>query len=164
MPGFPGPTPPAGGTTIAAASPTLWPLVELRGTLMGPTTPYRIGPPGITGLGVAVKSADTDLAHDHGDWAAEDYEGPLTIGVPLILGTQGAATAVSAMTDYFVMRDVWMPSPTDLELHLQLPGIGHFYVVGRPRGLGDDFVRLKHGLVAALATFKANEPTITEVA
>lgn len=151
------------GDLIEARPSTDWPLVELRATLMGKGTGYLIGPPGIRGLGVKVKDADIDLAHDRGDHAAEDYEGPLQITVPLLIGSN-ESTAADAASGFVAMRAVWTASASDLELHLQLPGWGHIYVTGRPRGLDDDLVELEGGVVAALAHFKANDPTITVVA
>lgn len=161
MPGFSSSAtpPPAGGALIEAQPGIAWPLVELRGVLMGHNQTVRIGPPGVRGLGVTVKSVDTDLAHDHGDYPAEDFNGPLTLTVPLLFGAGAGATPSTAWSDYWAMRPVWSAGG-DEELHLQMPGVGHVYVIGRARGLDEDPIRLKSGLVAALATFKANNPTV----
>ncbi len=52
------------------------------------------------------------------------------------------------------LREAWAPSgSTNVELHLQLPGLGHRWLVGRSRGVKPTTERIRQGVAYALATF-----------
>lgn len=132
--------------------------LEMRLTLTGEGTAYRLGPQGIGGLGDTVKANDTPLAHAAGSYLGRDFEDTRTLTIDyLIVGTSPAA----AMTSYVALRTMWAPSQaTTLPLHFRLPGMGKQVVYGRPRGLVEDLTGQKFGLLRALATFVCGDPTI----
>ncbi len=136
--------------------------LELRTTLMGAGTSYKIGPQGISGLGEPnVKTSDTDLSHDDGTYLGRDYLEPRIITVDFSLV---GSTAAAAGTLLVGLKAIWVKSEaTDLPLHFQLPGIGKKVVTGRPRGLVEDTTQIRFGFVRALATFFCGDPTITSV-
>lgn len=137
--------------------------IELRTTLMGydsdfPIDHDRAG--SYTPLGdQAYKNQDVNLVHDDGAYAGQDFKGPLTFTFPLYFqGTQSqAGTAIQTM------RTTWAPSTSDLPLYHQIPGVGKFYVNGRPRGCNVDARGLEFGRVLFICMFVATDPTITEV-
>jgi len=52
------------------------------------------------------------------------------------------------------LREAWAPSGyADLELHMQLPGLGHCWLLGRPRGVQVDTARIREGVAFAMVTF-----------
>lgn len=135
--------------------------VELRTTLTGDGTPYALGPDGISGLGEpGIKSGtDTNLDHADGSYLGRDFTEDRIITVDYSLKNTSTAHAGELLVD---LKTMWAKSEaTDLELWLQLPGIGKFGVVGRPRGLMEDTRLIKHGYVRALATFFCGAPAMT---
>lgn len=134
--------------------------LELRTTLMGAGTSYKIGPQGIAGLGEPnVKTSDTELAHADGSYLGRDYLEPRTITVDFSLVASTPAAAGVLLVN---LKTVWAKSEaTDLALHFRLPGIGKKVVTGRPRGLVEDTTAIKFGFVRALATFYCGNPTIS---
>lgn len=147
------------GDLIEAQPADVWPLVELEGVLTGTGTPYDINPsPGIRGLGVPrPKTADSRYDGHHGTYGSPDFAGSRVITIPYAIGGVDPATAMNYFT---VLSEAWYPKTVDVELHLRLPGWGHVYLLGRPRGLDDDLVHLRSGEIAMLATFEALDPTI----
>lgn len=139
--------------------------VEIRALLTGAGTDFLLGEEGIGGIGdVEVKALDTDLGHDDGVYLGRDHNGPRTITVPYLIKKPGDPAAAGTAY-YSTLRPAWIKSEaTDLELHLQLPGIGHLMAVGRPRGLISDLTKQKFGLIRAFATFYCGDPTLTVVA
>ena len=132
--------------------------LELRGLLHGPGTRFH-WTGAWTGLGLpAVKTSDVDLQEDDGAYPGRDLLEARVLTFPV---GWGGSTPAAAMEDLATLSTAWAPSrSTELELHAMLPGWGHFYVVGRPRGLVEDLSRLKNGEGEALLTFHALDPTI----
>lgn len=131
--------------------------LELRGLLMGAGTIFDNGAGGWGGLGVpSPKTADVELEQGDGVYPGRDYTPARMLTFPLAWGGTDPATA---MDRFRTLCDAWETERTDeLELHMQLPGWGHFYVIGRPRGLAEDLSRLKSGEGAAMASFLATSP------
>lgn len=152
------------GEMITAAGPGLWPLVEIEGLLTGVGTPFTITPPGIGGLlARRVKAADVSLDGADGAYGSIDFEDVKVITVPYEIGTQETLTQAEALLAFLELGEAWAPQAVDIELHIQLPGIGHVYVVGRPRGLDDDLADVESGVCAGFATFHALEPAVITV-
>lgn len=137
--------------------------LELRTTLMGYGSNYRIDhqrAQSYTPLGdQGVKNQDVELVHDDGAYAGQELLGTLSFTFPLYFQGTAANAALAIQT----MRTVWAPSSTDLPLYHQIPGVGKFYVNGRPRGVNVDSRDIEFGTVRFLAFFVAHDPTITEV-
>lgn len=141
---------------------------ELRATLTGKGTLYGFDEQGITGLGVTVKSSDLPRQHAAGSYRGRDYADDHIVTIPYVISVNtgtDAEKAEAAGAAWVDLTELWAPSEsTDEELHLQLPGIGHVFFTGRPRGLVDDLRLLRVGVVRALATFFADpEMTIVSV-
>lgn len=131
---------------------------EIRTTLFGAGTNYKIDDENIAGLGTApVRSADVELFHEDGSYGSPDTYGPRVILLPLLFN--GTASQVGGWVKTW-QTTLWVKTSTDIPLYLQLPGYGKFYVNGRPRGFDVDLTNLKFGLVTAEATFVALDPTI----
>lgn len=131
--------------------------VEWFGILLGAGTDYIVADAGITGLGVPEpRTTDVPLDHADGAWLGRDYASTRVITIPVDM--VGTATHAAAL--YRQLAAAWAPTSTNGELHLRLPGFGHLWVAGRPRGLTDDLSKLHTGHVAALATFMCGDPTI----
>lgn len=133
--------------------------IELRSTLMGAGTVYRLR--GFSGLGEPpVRARDVELFGQDGSVAAPDYRGPRVIIVELAI--RGSSTA-AAFTALDTLETAWAPSTTDIPLFWQLPGMGKVSVNGRPRGLEvelDDSA-LFAGVIFCVGEFHALDPTIT---
>lgn len=135
--------------------------VELRGLLMGVGTIYQIGEEGIDGLGnPKAKTADADLDGQHGAFGSPDYMDVRVILIPLTILEDSAADAFNALK---LLSIAWEPVVEDVQLHLQLPGWGHIYFLGRPRSLDADTRYVKAGEVACIAEFHALDPEAIEV-
>lgn len=131
--------------------------VELDGMLLGAGTDVLIAEEGIGGLGVpAPKTSDVELAHADGAWLGTDLGGTRVVTVPFFI----AATPHYAAQLFDELAALWAPKTATSELHMLLPGFGHLWVRGRPRGLVDDLSRLRSGVVTALGTFFCGDPTI----
>lgn len=133
---------------------------EIRTTLLGYGTSYEMERPGPQGLGNKVKEKDVDLRHDDGSYAGPDRLDSRLLTIPIeIAGTASAAGAA-----FKTLNDtIWAHSTTDLQLHMQLPGFGKFYVYGRPRGVLEDMTNADFGIIRCQLFFKVNDPTITYV-
>lgn len=134
--------------------------VEWDATLHGRGTPYGIGKPGITGLGVpATKTTDVNLDGAPGAYGGRDYPGVRVITIPFHIEAEPAAAGIHFRN----LATLWVPTPDDRELHIRLPGFGHIKVSGRPRGFFDDLSLMSIGIIEAFATFWCGDPTITDV-
>ena len=137
-----------------------WQL-ELDGYLMGAgqTWDNDEGPwTGVVGLGVRAKDAEYDLAD--GDVLGTDTNPARLFTAPLIAHKLTVSDTFQQAED---LEALWSASATNQELHLQLPGLGHRYLVGRPRGAAIDLALVRTGTVRALVTFKAGDPTLYTV-
>lgn len=140
--------------------------IELRATLMGDGSNYPLDfdqrqqwmP---LGEG-STKTADVELLHANGSYGSDDFDGPLVFNFPFIID---ATTHATAETRAKTLREtVWATSSTDIPLYQKLPGIGKFYVMGRPRKpYVENRSEAQFGTIRVLATFVALDPTITYV-
>jgi hypothetical protein len=138
--------------------------VEIRALLTGEGTDFELGEEGIGGLDDLVEGKDTGLGHADGVYLGRDYNEPRTLTFPYEITKPGDPSMAGSLY-WGTLRPAWAKSEaTNLELHFQLPGIGHLMAVGRPRGLMPDLRLQKHGLIRALATFYCGDPTLTVVA
>lgn len=129
---------------------------SIRGVLMGVGTDYIFTKPGISGLGnPRSKTADVQLDGQDGAYASPEYMDVRTILIPLVISETTDTAAWNALK---ALKIAWMPSTSDLELHVQLPGWGHIYYLGRPRSLDDDCELVHDGVVTCIAEFLATDP------
>lgn len=129
---------------------------SIRGVLMGVDTDFIFGEAGISGLGnPRSKTADVQLDGQDGTYASPEYMDVRTVLVPLEISEATEAAAWNALK---ALKIAWMPSTSDLELHLQLPGWGHIYYLGRPRGLDDDCRNALEGCISCIGEFVATDP------
>lgn len=135
--------------------------VELRGNLYGATTGVDIDVAGIKGLGTpSPKTSDSSYDGQDGSAAAPDFLDVRVITIPFVVTAVGDAGTGMGGLDF--INDGWAPARdgVDQELHIQLPGIGHVYFIGRPRGVDDDLALLPKGsIVRAITRFDAIDPT-----
>lgn len=137
--------------------------VEIRGLLTGRGTTWRLGPKRIKGLGIAnVKTADVDLDGQDGTFGSPDYRGTRVLFVDYVIN---AATVDAAYDAFATLAAAWVPATANIQLHMRLPGFGHIYFTGRPRGLEDQSEdrRLLGGVLPCVAEFHALDPTIYTV-
>lgn len=136
---------------------------ELQGFLSGPGLDTRLGPNRIDGLGVPpMKTRDTELQGQHGSYPSPDFLGPRILIVDYLVNE---ATTGEGLTTFETMAAAWAPvtnGATLVEFHFRLPGWGHRYVRGRPRGLELVFNQARNlsGVFSVLAEFHALDPTI----
>lgn len=131
--------------------------VELNGLLTGLSTDYVLAPPGITGLGLAAaKTQDIDPAGQDGTVPNADFLAPRVILIPYNLNDH---ESTKALEDYATLETAFAPRVDTAELHIQLPGLGHFYFVGKPRSLELVLLDLKSGAISAIGEFLATDPT-----
>lgn len=135
--------------------------LEVQGLLHGPTTRFHWTGPW-TGLGLpAPKTNDVDLDDADGSYPGRDRLTSRVLTFPVGFG---GTTPAAVMDDLRTLSEAWTTVAVgQVELHAQLPGWGHFYVVGRPRGLVEDLTNLKGGEGLALLTFHALDPEIVFV-
>ena len=114
-------------------------------------------------FGVPVTDRDRKRDLAIGERAGRDTDGARLFSAPL--STAAAfLTEDQAITAAFELEQLFAASGVvDLELHLMLPGLGHRFLVGRPRGAELDLTDAHHGIVGALVFFKAHLPTLHEV-
>jgi hypothetical protein len=134
--------------------------VELRATLMGKGTHYRLDVRrgSVGGLfDIATKSSETAWAHADGSFVGEVFQAARTVTVALIVtgATQDAVAGRVA-----TLRTAWAPSHDDLPLWFKWPHFGKGYVVGRPIGLTVDYSRPLVRAVPVLGSFRVTDPTI----
>lgn len=134
---------------------------EIRTTLLGDGSSYPLDHSApIGGIGNQVKIQDVDLRHGDGSYGGTDRKAARVITIPILI--KGTASAVGSA--FKTLNDTtWALSTTDIPLYLQLPGIGKFYVNGRPRGVDEDLRWIDVGLIRCLLTFIALDPTVTYV-
>lgn len=129
---------------------------SIDGFLMGTGTAYLFGTNGIDGLGnPPTKTADVPLDGSDGIYASPDYMDarPLLLHIEIL-----EDTATDAFTNLAALAAAWSPTTTDVELHIQLPGFGHVYYTGRPRGLDDHCEDAPNGRIWCEAEFLATDP------
>lgn len=139
--------------------------VEIRALLTGEGTDFEFGPEGIGGLDELPVdgSGDVELDNEDGTYLGLDFTGPRTLTFPYEITKPGDPAAAGSLY-WATLRPAWAKSTSiDLELHMQLPGIGHLMFMGRPRGLVPDLTLQKHGLIRAFAIFHCGDTTITVV-
>jgi len=133
--------------------------LEINALLLGAGTDYQVDPTGVTGLGLPqTKTADTAYDGRDGSAGSTDFLDVRIISVPIrILGE----TPEAAYDDFLALLGAWAPArdAVDVELHIQLPGLGHIYFNGRPRGVTEDLSQLKNSDIGALCRFDALDPT-----
>lgn len=133
----------------------------LDGVTFGAGTNYFFGAAGIEGLGVPqAKTADVDLVGQDGAYASPDFMGVRAI---LIHFTINLTTATAALAAFDSLAAAWEPVTADVELHLQIPGRGEVYYLGRPRGLEADLTLLSEGVIDAIGDFRAMSPRAVTV-
>lgn len=110
-------------------------------------------------LGVRnTKTADVDLEHASGSYGSPDYTGPLVFTWPLIMQDTPSNLGTAAKT---LLETTWTASTSDLTLTANLPGVGDYSVVGRPRDPEVDLRNVQFGHVLALVTFVGLSGAIT---
>jgi hypothetical protein len=132
--------------------------VELNGLLMGATTEYQIDVAGIKGLGNApAKTADSQFAGRHGSSGAPDFFDVRMITIPIKVISD---TPEDAWASFGALLNAWTVATdgVDVELHIQLPGFGHNFYIGRARGCDDDQSLLKNSIIGGLCRFDALNP------
>jgi hypothetical protein len=107
---------------------------------------------------VTVKGAEVERDLGDGSVAGGDYVTSLTITVPILIVEDTEAEARDTLA---LAKAAWSPQGwTDVELHRQVAGV-HEYVVGRVKGLVPVMQYVAAGVIPALCTFRANDPTVT---
>lgn len=136
--------------------------VELNGLLTGAGTIYQLGDRGIDGLGVPkAKTQDVDLVQQHGAEAgAPDVMSVRVLLIPYVIVVDGLDNGWNALT---LLNIAWEPVAADVELHAQLPGWGHIYWTGRPRGLDIEAQYARTGEFTGIAEFHCLDPVHTVV-
>lgn len=121
---------------------------------------YLDGGTPLSGLGVPdAKTQDVVLNHANGVFANPDYLQMRSISIPVIIKD----TPSNAFSSFAALIAAWAPLTSDIDLAFQLPGWGKIYVLGRPRGLKDDFKVANRGVIRALLRFDCPDPTILPV-
>jgi hypothetical protein len=137
-------------------TPTADYQASINGLLMGAGTSFVIGAAGISGLGnPRAKSTDVQLDGQDGSFAGPDYMDVRTILIHIEIVQSSASAAYSLLGD---LKTAWFPSTTDVELHIQLPGLGHKYFIGRPRSLEEDMTDFPQGHISAIGEFVCLNP------
>lgn len=129
---------------------------SVSGLLMGASTPYQFGAGFIDGLGnPKVKTADVPLHGQEGSVGGPDYRGPRVFIFHLEILQDGAANAMDALT---LLKAAWLPTSEPIALHIQLPGLGHYFWMGFPDEVEADIKQLRSGRIQCLCTFRALDP------
>lgn len=129
---------------------------SIDGFLMGTGTAYVFGTGGIDGLGnPPAKTADVPLDGTDGIYASPDYMDARTLLMHLEILEDTDAEAFDALK---LLKIAWFPVTADVELHIQLPGWGHIYYIGRPRALDDHCEDAPNGRIWCEAEFLATDP------
>lgn len=138
------------------ATPTEDYQASVAGLLMGTDTPYHFGTAGIQGLGnPKAKTGDVELDFQDGSVGSPEYRDIRTF----ILHLEIVEDTAEAAYDLFgLLQAAWLPVADDIEFHLQLPGLGHYVWMGRPRELEPDITGLPLGHISCIATFVALDP------
>lgn len=127
---------------------------ELGGVTVGNGTIYQFEGP-ITGLGVpSPRISDLDLPTG-GTVGGRDIAAKRTIGLAIyVLGDD----ASDVMTAVAALNAAWAPTSTDVDLEINLPGMGAVIWTGRPRGVDLDLALLPYGVARARLVFDALDP------
>lgn len=103
---------------------------QLEDELWGEGT-QRVNRPGSPkGLGVSRKTTDVDLAHADGSYMGPDFVASKVVTFDVRIITDSGETA---MESALALVDAFTPDG-DTELWGQLPGLGLWYIEGRPAG------------------------------
>lgn len=134
---------------------------ELAATLFGDTTTISVVK--FTGMAPVVRAVATDRTLRDGAAVGTDTNATRSFEWELEIEDPGDPSG--AMTAYVALMGAFDATASGLdELHMQLPGLGHVKIEGRPRGMTDDgLVDLWLGYVRCVARFDATEPTWTAV-
>lgn len=134
---------------------------SLSGLLMGASTPYQFGEEFIDGLGnPKPKTNDVELHGREGSVGGPDYRGPRIFIFHLEILEDGPANAMDALT---LLKAAWLPTASPIELHIQLPGMGHYFWTGFPDTVEANVKQLKNGRIQCICTFRALDPQGTAV-
>jgi hypothetical protein len=133
---------------------------EVNAFLMG-AAPVLMGETAVEGWDtITVKGSEVDLDLGDGSVAGSDYRGSLTITLPIVILEDTEAEARDTLE---LAKAAWSPQGgVDVELHRQVAGI-HEKVTGRVKGITPVMQYVTAGVIPALCTFRANDPTITVV-
>lgn len=135
--------------------------VTLRTVVMGTgSTVANIAPPGISGIGVpGPKTTDVDLDGQPGSYGGNEYPAARALTVPLVIVQD---TAGDALAELDTLNTAWaaVEDGGDETLDVDIDGWSATYT-GRPRGLAVELSDLKNGVIQALGTFVALDPTAT---
>lgn len=145
--------------------------VEIQGTLTGEGTAYQLGPEVVRGLldEPEPKTRDFEYQGQDGSAGAGDFRDVRVLHWDYLIGCrdEGVTGDVDqAVTDALALVALWQPvsDPDGIELHFQLPGFGHKYVVGFPRGItftSDSRLWANdNGFTQAIARFDCLNPAI----
>ena len=133
---------------------------EVNAFLMG-AAPVLMGETAVEGWDtITVKGVEVDLDLGDGSVAGSDFLASLTILVPILIIEDTEAEARDTLE---LAKAAWSPQGgVDVELHRQVAGI-HEKVTGRVKGITPVMQYVTAGVIPALCTFRANDPTITVV-
>lgn len=138
------------------ATPTADYQASVSGLLMGASTPYQFGAAFIDGLGnPKAKTNDVELHGRDGSVGGPDYRGARIFIFHLEILEDGAANAMNALT---LLKAAWLPTAAPIDLHIQLPGLGHYVWSGFPDDVEANVTQLLAGRIQCLCTFRALDP------
>lgn len=135
---------------------------ELNGLLMGTGTEIQFGEGAIGGLGVPqVKTSDSPYDGQDGSAGAPDFLDVRVVTLPLLVVPASRDPGDAGLL-WTGIELAWAPARdgVNVELHFQLPGWGHLFLIGRARGATLDASDLKSGVLEALCRFDALDPTL----
>lgn len=133
---------------------------NLRTVTFGKGTNYALAG-NIGGLGIPrVRSTDMDRGTDHGNASGLNRFDMRVLTIPLAIRHQtSAAAANQALT---TLRAAWVPSDSDIELTLRIPGspatvMSYF---GRPTGIDAEYDTglFPNGAITVVCTFECKDP------
>lgn len=134
---------------------------QIKGLLLGPGTPYKIG--SVKGLGRQVKSSDADRGNGDGSTTGPDYLQPRTVELAI---TVRAATPAACMTAVQALQSRWTARGTEriqgtTPLAWKHPGLpAQRLEGGRPRDFEPNLDTLSLGWVKLLARYYAPDPRV----
>lgn len=131
--------------------------IELRGYLMGASCDWDNMADGWSDpLGGETVSVEADRALSDGVATGFDRQGAIVFTVGL--WTPRCFDEAQAWLLVEELRDTWRASGREkLELHLQLPGLGHRYLVGKPRAPQVTTTNIREGVAFAFCSFLGSD-------
>lgn len=130
---------------------------SLNGVTIGDGTDYLWGVANIDGLGnPQAKTADVPLDQQDGAFGSPDYLDVRTLLLHLEIVQATDADAWDALE---TLKEAWLPATADVDLYVQLPGVGQVFYTGRPRSLEADCALARQGCITVIAQFDALDPT-----